>query len=200
MSTPIKVAITGAGGQIGYALIFRIASGGLFGPDQRVSLGLLEITPALPAMTGLIMELQDCAFPLLADVKATDKAEGRLRRGRLGLPRRRPAPEGRDDSRRTSSGANGPIFTGQGKAINDAAGPDVRILTVANPCNNERPDRQEPCPQDSSRAMVRNDPARPESGGLSACDQGGGLRRRGLEDGDLGEPLRHPVSPTTRTP
>src|SRR5258708_1827373 len=75
MTAPIRIAVTGAGGQIGYALIFRIASGGLFGPDQPVALSLLEITPALPALNGTLMELDDCAFPLLADVKATDKAE-----------------------------------------------------------------------------------------------------------------------------
>jgi malate dehydrogenase len=75
MSSPIRVAVTGAGGQIGYALLFRIASGAIFGPDQRVSLQLLEITPALPALSGTLMELEDCAFPLLAEVKASDKAE-----------------------------------------------------------------------------------------------------------------------------
>ena len=75
MTTPIRVAVTGAGGQIGYALLFRIASGAAFGPDQPVALQLLEITPALPALNGTMMELEDCAFPLLADVKASDKAE-----------------------------------------------------------------------------------------------------------------------------
>src|ERR1700730_10227518 len=75
MTAPIRIAVTGAGGQIGYALIFRIASGGLFGPDQPVALQLLEITPALPALNGTLMELEDCAFPLLASMTATDKAE-----------------------------------------------------------------------------------------------------------------------------
>src|SRR3954464_13576715 len=79
MTQPTRVAITGAGGQIGYALLFRIASGGLFGPDRTVSLGLLEITPALPALRGTLMELEACAFPLLADVKATDQAEEAFR-------------------------------------------------------------------------------------------------------------------------
>jgi malate dehydrogenase len=134
MTKPIRIAVTGAGGQIGYALIFRIASGGVFGPNQPVSLGLLEITPALPALNGTLMELEDCAFPLLADVKATDKAEEAFAGADWvvlvgGLPRK----EGM--SRADLIRANGPIFTGQGKAINDAAGPDVRILTVANPCN-----------------------------------------------------------------
>jgi malate dehydrogenase len=134
MSQPIRVAVTGAGGQIGYALIFRVASGAIFGPDQPVSLGLLEITPALPSLNGTLMELEDCAFPLLADVKATDKAEEAFAGADWvnlvgGLPRK----EGM--SRADLIRANGPIFTGQGKAINDAAGPNVRVLTVANPCN-----------------------------------------------------------------
>src|SRR5271156_1009862 len=75
MSSPIRVAITGAGGQIGYALLFRLASGAAFGPDQPVSLQLLEITPALPALDGTLMELEDCAFPLFSGAFATDKPE-----------------------------------------------------------------------------------------------------------------------------
>src|SRR3974390_2682047 len=74
MTTPIRVALSGAGGQIGYAVLFRLASGAVFGPDQPVSLRLLEITPALPALTGTMMELDDCAFPTLADVQASDQA------------------------------------------------------------------------------------------------------------------------------
>jgi malate dehydrogenase len=134
MTTPIRVAVTGAGGQIGYALLFRIASGAAFGPDQPVALQLLEITPALPSLNGTLMELEDCAFPLLADVKATDKAEEAFAGADWvilvgGLPRK----EGQ--SRGDLIRANSPIFTGQGKAIDQAAGPDVRVLTVANPCN-----------------------------------------------------------------
>jgi malate dehydrogenase len=134
MSKPTRIAITGAGGQIGYALIFRIASGGLFGPDRPVSLRLLEIPPALPSLKGTIMELEDCAFPDLADVAATDDpreafsgADWVILVG--GLPRK----DGM--SRADLIRANGPIFTAQGRAINDAAGPGVRVLTVANPCN-----------------------------------------------------------------
>ncbi len=134
MKKPIRVAVTGAGGQIGYALIFRLASGQVFGPDQPVSLGLLEITPALPALGGTLMELEDCAFPLLADVKASDKPEEAFGDANWvvlvgGLPRK----DGM--TRADLIRANGPIFTGQGKAINAAAAKDVRILTVANPCN-----------------------------------------------------------------
>jgi malate dehydrogenase len=134
MTKPIRIAVTGAGGQIGYALIFRIASGGLFGPDQPVSLRLLEITPALPALDGTLMEMEDCAFPLLADVARSDKPEEAFDGADWvilvgGLPRK----DGM--SRADLIRANGPIFTGQGKAINEAAGSNVRILTVANPCN-----------------------------------------------------------------
>ena len=134
MTTPIRVAVTGAGGQIGYALIFRIASGGLFGPDQPVSLQLLEITPALPSLNGTLMELEDCAFPLLNGVRATDQAQEAFADADWvilvgGLPRK----DGM--TRADLIRANGPIFTGQGKAINTAAGKNVRILTVANPCN-----------------------------------------------------------------
>src|SRR5271166_1604819 len=134
MTTPIRVAVTGAGGQIGYALLFRLASGAVFGPEQPVALQLLEITPALPALNGTLMELEDCAFPLLADVRATDLAEEAFENADWvilvgGLPRKK------GQSRAELIRANSPIFTGQGKAINDAAGPNVRILTVANPCN-----------------------------------------------------------------
>jgi malate dehydrogenase len=134
MTQPIRIAVSGAGGQIGYALIFRIASGGLFGPDVPVALSLLEITPALPSLGGTIMELDDCAFPLLADVKASDKAEEAFAGADWvilvgGMPRK----DGM--SRADLIRANGPIFTGQGKAINEAAGPNVRVLVVANPCN-----------------------------------------------------------------
>ncbi|MGC1721864.1 MAG: malate dehydrogenase [Isosphaeraceae bacterium] len=134
MTTPIRVAVTGAGGQIGYALLFRLASGAVFGPEQPVALQLLEITPALPALNGTLMELEDCAFPLLAEMKATDKAAEAFAGADWvilvgGLPRK----DGM--SRADLIRANGPIFTGQGKAIDDAASPNVRVLTVANPCN-----------------------------------------------------------------
>src|SRR2546421_7842600 len=123
MTTPIRVAVTGAGGQIGYALLFRLASGAVFGPKQPVSLGLLEITPALPSLNGTLMELEDCAFPLLAHVVATDQAATAFEGADWvilvgGLPRK----EGM--SRADLIRANGPIFTGQGRAINDAAGPN----------------------------------------------------------------------------
>lgn len=134
MTEPIRIAVTGAGGQIGYALLFRIASGSLFGPERPVALRLLEITPALPSLNGTLMELEDCAFPLLADVRATDRAEDAFEGADWvilvgGMPRK----DGM--SRADLIRANGPIFTGQGRAINSAAGPNCRVLTVANPCN-----------------------------------------------------------------
>jgi malate dehydrogenase len=134
MTQPIRVAVTGAGGQIGYALLFRIASGGLFGPDKPVELRLLEITPALPALNGILMELEDCAFPLLKDVVATDKAHEAFEGAEWvvlvgGFPRK----DGM--SRADLIIANSKIFVPQGQALNEAAGPNVRILTVANPCN-----------------------------------------------------------------
>src|SRR6516165_3414007 len=128
MTAPVRVAVTGAGGQIGYALIFRIAYGALFGPDQPVALQLLEIAPMLPALQGTLMELEDCAFPLLAGMTATDQATRAFEGADWvilvgGLPRK----DGM--TRADLIRANGPIFTGQGRAINDAASPDVRILT-----------------------------------------------------------------------
>lgn len=134
MTQPIRVAVTGAGGQIGYALIFRIAAGALFGSKQKVALSLLEIPQALPALHGTMMELEDCAFPLLDDVKASDKAEEAFAGADWvilvgGLPRK----DGM--SRADLIRANGPIFTAQGRAINDAARAGVKVLTVANPCN-----------------------------------------------------------------
>jgi malate dehydrogenase len=134
MSQPIRIAISGAAGQIGYALLFRIASGGLFGPERKVSLRLLEITPALPALDGILMEMEDCAFPLVADVKATDQAALAFDKADWiilvgGFPRK----DGM--TRADLIIANSKIFVPQGQAINEAAGPDVRILTVANPCN-----------------------------------------------------------------
>lgn len=134
MTQPIRIAVTGAGGQIGYATIFRLASGAVFGADQPISLRLLEVTPALPSLQGTIMELDDCAFSTLADVAATDQATEAFEGADWvifigGMPRK----DGM--TRADLIRANGPIFTSQGQAINDAAGPNVRVLTVANPCN-----------------------------------------------------------------
>ncbi len=134
MKTPIKVAVTGAAGQIGYSLLIRIASGSMFGPDQPVELHLIEIEPALPALQGVVMELQDCAFPLLNGIVATaDLNEGFRGVNWALLVGSVPRKAGME--RGDLLGINGKIFTGQGKAIEANAASDVRILVVGNPCN-----------------------------------------------------------------
>ena len=134
MKTPIKVAVTGAAGQIGYSLLFRIASGSMFGPDQPVELRLIEIEPALPALQGVVMELNDCAFPLLSGVVPTaDLNEGFRGVNWALLVGSVPRKAGME--RGDLLGINGKIFTGQGKAIEANAASDVRALVVGNPCN-----------------------------------------------------------------
>ncbi len=132
--TPVRVAVTGAAGQIGYSLLFRIASGQLLGPDQPVILQMLEITPALGALDGVAMELEDCAFPLLAGMVKTDDpdvafgdAEAALLVG--AMPRKAGMERG------DLLEANGAIFTRQGAAISDSASRDVKVLVVGNPAN-----------------------------------------------------------------
>src|SRR5438094_498143 len=134
MTQPIKVAVTGAAGQIGYQLIFRIASGGLFGPDQPVELHLIEIPQALGALEGVVMELHDCAFPLLKGIVATaDLDEGFRGVNWCLLVGSVPRKAGME--RGDLLGINGKIFIGQGQAIQRNAAQDVRILVVGNPCN-----------------------------------------------------------------
>src|SRR6478752_4977788 len=134
MTSPIKVAITGAAGQIGYSLLFRVASGAMFGPDQPVQLHLIEIPPALDALKGVVMELDDCAFPLLKGIVATadlDEGFGGVNWALLvGSVPRKAGMERKD-----LLGINGKIFTGQGQAIERNAASDVRTLVVGNPCN-----------------------------------------------------------------
>ena len=135
MSTsPIKVAVTGAAGQIGYSLLFHIASGALFGPDAPVELRLLEITPALKSLEGVVMELNDCAFPTLAAVEIGDDPNTMFEGVNLALlVGARPRGPGMERSDLLE--ANGAIFTGQGKALNDHAADDVRITVTGNPAN-----------------------------------------------------------------
>lgn len=130
----VKVAITGAAGQIGYALIFRIASGQMFGPDTNVELQLIELEPALPSLHGVAMELEDCAFPLLKNVVCTsDLNVGMKNINWAVLVGAVPRKEGMERSDLLK--INGGIFTAQGKAINDNAAQDVRVFVVGNPCN-----------------------------------------------------------------
>lgn len=158
---PIRVAVTGAAGQIGYALAFRIASGQMFGPDQPVILQMIEIPAEKPmqALTGVAMELEDCAFPLLQDMVLTsDPAVGFKDANWCCLIGSKPRGPGME--RGDLIKENGPIFTGQGRAINDNAASDVRIAVVGNPCNtnalicmHSAPD----IPDDRFTAMTRLD-------------------------------------------
>jgi malate dehydrogenase len=159
MKDPVRVAVTGAAGQIGYALLFRIASGAMLGPDQPVVLHLLEITPALPALKGVVMELDDCAFPLLEGVVQTDDANRAFDGVDYGLlVGSRPRTAGME--RADLLEANGAIFTVQGKALSERASRDVKVLVVGNPANtncliamNNAPD----LPRENFTAMTRLD-------------------------------------------
>ena len=134
MKDPIRVAVTGAAGNIGYALIFRIANGDLFGADQPVILQLLEIPPAMGALEGVTMELDDCAFPLLTKTILTDQPEVAFDSANWSLlVGARPRTAGME--RKDLLSANGPIFVSQGRAINDSAAADARIVVVGNPAN-----------------------------------------------------------------
>ncbi len=159
MKTPVRIAVTGAAGQIGYALLFRIAAGDMLGKDQPVRLQLLEITPALGALEGVIMELNDCAFPLLAGVTATDDPAVAFRDADIAmLVGSRPRGPGME--RKDLLEANGAIFSAQGKALNDHASRGVKVLVVGNPANTNAliamrnaPD----LPQEAFSAMTRLD-------------------------------------------
>jgi len=134
MKNPIRVAVTGAAGNIGYALLFRIANGDLFGPDQPVILQLLEITPAMSALNGVAMELNDCAFPLLKDMVLTDDANVAFKDANWALLVGA-RPRGKGMERKDLLDANGAIFSVQGKALNDNAADDIRVVVVGNPAN-----------------------------------------------------------------
>ncbi len=159
MSKPTKVTVTGAAGQIGYALLFRIASGQLLGPDRPVELSLLEVTPALEAAEGTAMELTDCAFPLLSRIDISDDPNVAFDGASIGLlVGARPRTKGME--RGDLLEANGGIFAPQGKAINDHAADDIRVLVVGNPANtnaliamSNAPD----VPQERFTAMTRLD-------------------------------------------
>jgi malate dehydrogenase len=134
LSTPVKVAVTGAAGQIGYSLLFRIASGSMLGPDQPLELRLLEITPALSALEGVVMELDDCAFPLLTKIEIGDDPKMIFDGVNLAcLVGARPRTKGME--RRDLLEANGGIFKPQGEALNNNAADDVKVLVTGNPAN-----------------------------------------------------------------
>src|SRR6266480_4026852 len=133
-TTPIRVAVTGAAGQIGYSLLFRIASGAMFGPNQPVVLHLIEIEPALPALNGVVMELDDCAFPSLKGVVPTANLDEGFRGVNWALLVGS-VPRKQGMERKDLLGINGRIFIGQGQAIQKNAARDARVLVVGNPCN-----------------------------------------------------------------
>src|SRR3954466_7856332 len=158
-STPIRVAVTGAAGQIGYSLLFRIASGSMFGPEQPVILHLIEIEPALKALNGVVMELEDCSFPLLKGVVPTANLDEGFRGVNWALLVGS-VPRKQGMERKDLLGINGKIFIGQGQAIQKNAASDVRILVIGNPCNtncliamNNAPS----LPKDRWHAMTRLD-------------------------------------------
>src|SRR5437867_1469416 len=165
MTSPLHVAVTGAAGQIGYALVFRIASGAMFGPDQPVILHLIEIEPVLPALNGVVMELDDCAFPLLKGVVATASLDEGFRGVNWALLVGS-VPRKAGMERKDLMGVNGRIFVGQGAAIQKNAASDIRVLVVGNPCNtncliamNHAPE----IPRDRWHAMTRLDENRAKS-------------------------------------
>jgi malate dehydrogenase len=159
MTTPVRVAVTGAAGQIGYSLLFRIASGSMLGPDTPVILQLLEITPALGALNGVKMELDDCAFPLLSDVICTDDANVAFGDADVALlVGAMPRKAGMERADLLS--ANGGIFKPQGKALSESAKKDIKILVVGNPANTNALIAQQNAPDLDPRrftAMTRLD-------------------------------------------
>lgn len=159
MKNPVRIAVTGAAGQIGYALLFRLASGSMLGPDQPVILHLLEITPALGALEGVVMELNDCAFPTLAGVVTTDNPNVAFKDADYAfLVGAMPRKDGMERSDLLT--ANGGIFGPQGRAINDHASRDVKVLVVGNPANTNALIAQQNAPDLDPKcftAMVRLD-------------------------------------------
>lgn len=165
MKSPLKIAITGAAGQIGYSLLFRIASGSMFGPDQPVELSLIEVPQALPALAGVVMELDDCAYPLLTRVTPTgDLEEGFRGANWCLLVGSVPRKQGME--RKDLLGINGKIFIGQGAAIERNAAANVRVLVVGNPCNTNcliAMNHARSIPADRWHAMTRLDENRAKS-------------------------------------
>lgn len=159
MKAPVRVAITGAAGQISYSLLFRIAAGEMLGPDQPVILQLLEITPALGALNGVAMELDDCAFPLLAGLVCTDDPNVAFKGAQYALLVGA-RPRGPGMERKDLLEANAAIFSVQGKAINEVAARDIKILVVGNPANTNALITQRNAPDINPRqftAMTRLD-------------------------------------------
>ncbi len=182
-TAPLRVAVTGAAGNIGYALLFRLASGDCFGKDQPIRLQLLEIPPGMKALEGVVMELQDSAFPLLDGIDITDDpnvAFNGVNQAFLVGSR----PRTKDMNRADLMRVNGPIFTGQGKALNDHAASDVRVIVVGNPCNTNcliAMNTARDIPAERFSAMTRLDENRAKSQIATRLGVGAGsVRRMGI--------------------
>lgn len=187
----VSVAVTGAAGNIGYAMLPRLASGEIFGPDTQVELRLLEITPALAALEGTVMEMDDCAFPLLSNIVVTDDAnvafDGVNWALLVGAK-----PRGKGQLRGDLILGNGPIFTGQGTALNNAAS-DARVLVVGNPANTN-----------ALIAMNNSDLPNERFSALTRLDQNRAMSQLAAKAGVpvtsvtnmaiWGQPQRHPIS------
>ena len=193
MKDPVRVTITGAAGQIGYALLFRVASGAMLGNDQPVILQLLEITPALGAVKGVVMELDDCAFPLLQEVTYTDDANVAFKDADYALLVGS-RPRGPGMERKDLLEANAAIFSAQGKALNDNASPAVKVLVVGNPANTNALIAQRNAPDLDPRNFYRHDAIGSQPRDGSAGRQGGQacIRRRRFVY--LGQPLGNTIS------
>ncbi|MBZ0118848.1 MAG: malate dehydrogenase [Sandaracinaceae bacterium] len=159
MKKPVRVAVTGAAGQIGYSLLFRIAAGEMLGKDQPVILQLVEIPPGMKALEGVVMEVEDCAFPLVAGIETSDDPRKGFKDAQVALLVGA-RPRTKDMERKDLLSANGQIFVGQGRALNDVAARDVKVLVVGNPANTNcyiamksAPD----LPKENFTAMVRLD-------------------------------------------
>ena len=192
MASPTRVAVTGAAGQIGYSLLFRIANGDLLGPDRPVQLRMLEIPPAMDALRGVAMELDDCAFPLLSGMVMSDQPETAFEGADVALlVGSRPRSKGME--RADLLEANGAIFTVQGKALSAAAADDCRVLVVGNPANTNCLIAMNNCerlPEKNFTAMTRLDHNRALA---QVAAKAGAPVTDVTRMTHLGQPLRHPV-------
>ena len=192
MSSPVNVTVTGAAGQIGYALLFRIASGQMLGPDTHVRLRLLEIPDAVKAAEGTALELFDCAFPLLDGIDVTDDAKAAFDGCNVALlVGARPRTKGME--RADLLEANGGIFKPQGEAIAAGAASDIKVLVVGNPANTNALIAMSNADGVPARPVHRDDAARPQPCRRSARREDRGSGRRHLAHGGVGQPLSHHV-------
>ena len=198
MKTPVNVAITGAAGQIGYALAFRVASGQMLGPDQPVNLHLLEITPALGALQGVVMELNDCAFPTLNRIVATDDAKVAFKDCHVALLVGA-RPRGPGMERKDLLLANAQIFSAQGKALDAVADRKVRVLVVGNPANTNALIAMKNAPGLDSEALHGDGAPRPQPRAVAARREDRQRTSTTCARSSSGATTRRPSTPTCTT-